>query len=138
MGELDSLFVSGKELDESLLVKILTPFLKIDQDSGSIVPNERWLRVSNEFRIILYLVSRKARVVRNLAIDNEGATPLEIENATGVKGGSLRPRLKSLLTQKIVDKEDNSRYFVPNYSLIRVKNMIDTYMKEHSNEQRDD
>ncbi len=134
MEKLDSLFVSGKELDEELLVNILSPFLKIDQDSGSMVPNERWLKINNEMKIILYLVSRKARMVHKLKIDNEGANPLEIEKDTGIKGGSLRPKLKTLLEQKIVDKADNSRYYVPNYSLIRVKSIIDAWTKENENE----
>lgn len=130
MSQLEALFVSGKEIDEGLLLKILSPFLRIDQDSSSILPNEQWLKVSNEAKIILFLVARKAMRVRGLSIDNEGASPSEIEKETGLKGGSIRPRLKSLFEQKIVNRTEDGRYFVPNYSLVRIKTLIDTWLKE--------
>ena len=130
MSELESLFVSGKEIDEGLLMKVLSPFLKIDQDSCSIIPNERWLELNNELKIILFLVARKAMKLRDLPIDNEGATPFEIGEEIGLKGGSVRPKLKSLLDQKIINKTGDARYFVPNYSLTKIKTMVDTWTEE--------
>lgn len=134
MSQLDSLFVSGKEVDESLLAKILSPFLKIDQDSCSIVPDARWLKVSNELKIILFLVARKAMKVRGLPIHNEGATPSEIGDEIGLKGGSVRPILKSLLERKIFNRAGDRRYFVPNYSLAKISSMVNTWIKENENE----
>jgi len=130
MNQLDTLFVSGKEIDEDLLIKILSPFLKIDQDSCSIIPSERWLKVNNELKIILFLIARKAMKVRGLPIDNEEATPSEIGKEIGLKGGSVRPKLKSLFEQKIINRTDDARYFVPNYSLTKIKTMVDTWVKE--------
>jgi len=128
--QLDELFVSGNEVDQELIVKILSGFLKIDKDSCSIVPDKRWLEVNNELKIILFLVARKAMKVRGLSIDNEGALPSETEEQTGIKGGSVRPRLKNLFEQRIINKTGDSHYFVPNYSLVKVKAMIDTWLKE--------
>lgn len=134
MSQLDSLFVSGKEVDESLLAKILSPFLKIDQDSCSIVPDAHWLKVSNELKIILFLVARKTMKVRGLPIHNEGATPSEIGDEIGLKGGSVRPILKSLLERKVFNRADDRRYFVPNYSLAKISSMVNTWIKENENE----
>ncbi len=128
--QLDELFVSGKEVDQELVANILSPFLKIDRDSCAIVPNEQWLELNNELKIILFLVARKAMKFRGLAIDNEGALPSEIERETGVKGGSVRPKLKELLEQRIINKTDDGRYVVPSYSFSKIKTMIDTWMKE--------
>lgn len=128
--QLDELFVSGKEVDQELVAKILAPFLRIDRDSCSIVPNERWLALNNELKIIVFLVARKAMKLRDLLIDNEGALPAEIEKETGLKGGSVRPRLRDLFEQKIIDKTGDARYFVPNYSLTKIKTMIERRLKE--------
>lgn len=128
--QLDDLFVSGKEVDQELVVKILTPFLRIDKDSCSIVPSERWLELSNELKVLLFLVARKAMKLRGLAIDYEGALPAELEKETGLKGGSIRPRLKDLFERKIINRTEDARYFVPNYSLTKIKIIIEAYLKE--------
>lgn len=130
MTQLDALFVSGDEVDQGLVVGILSPFLRVDRDSCSIVPNERWLKVNNKLKIVLFLIARKAMKLRGLPIDNEGALPSEIEEGTGVKGGSIRPRLKSLLEEKVINRTKDGKYFVPNYSLMRIKAMMDTQVKE--------
>lgn len=124
VNQMDELFVSGKEVDQELIAEILAPFLRIDRDSCSIVPNERWLEMNNELKIILFLLAKKAMKLRDLPIDNEGALPTEIEKETGVKGGSLRPKLKQLLEQRIISKADDGRYIVPNYSLTKIKTMV--------------
>lgn len=123
--QLDELFVSGKEVDQELVAKVLAPFLKIDRDSCTIIPNERWQELNNDLKIILFLLARKAMTLRGLAIDNEGALPSEIEKETGVKGGSIRPKLKELYEQKTINRMNNGRYIVPSYSLTRIKAMVD-------------
>lgn len=128
--QLDELFVSGKEVDQELVAKILAPFIRIDKDSCSIVPNERWLELNNELKIILFLVARKAMKLRDLPIDNEGALPAEIEKETGLKGGSVRPKLRGLFEDKTINRTEDARYFVPNYSLTKIKTMIETRLKE--------
>lgn len=132
--QLDELFVSGKEVDQEVVANILSPFLKVDRDSCAIVPNEQWLELNNELKIVLFLVARKAMKFRGLAIDNEGALPSEIEKETGVKGGSVRPKLKELFEQRIINRTDDARYFVPNYSLVKIKTIMDTWLKENEDE----
>lgn len=132
--QLDELFVSGKEVDQGLVAGILSPFLKIDLDSCSIVPSEYWLELHNELKVILFLVARKAMKVRGLSVDKEGALPSEIEEQTGMKGGSVRPNLKNLFEQRIIKKTDDSRYFVPNYSLVKIKTLVDRWLKERKHE----
>lgn len=136
MQELDSLFVSGKEVDEGLLVQILSPFLKIHQESGAIIPDERWLKTTNEIKVILFLVARKAITLRGLPIDNEGVFPAEIEKETGIKGASIRPVLKRLFDEKTISQAQDGRYFVPNYSLGKISAMVQTLLKEKQNEHK--
>jgi len=133
MSDLDQLFVSGDQVDQSILAGILSPFLRIDKDSLSVVPTEKWTLIGNELRIILFLAARKAMKVRGLGIEKEGATPAEIEKEIGIKGGTLRPALKKLYDEKTISKSADSRYVLPSYSLNKVKATVEAWLKEQKN-----
>ncbi len=126
---IDSLFVSGEELDQELLTQILAPFLKISKETGAIIPNERWLKLNSELKIILLLLARKATKLRNPSMDGEGLTPNEITLQTGMKGNSVRPTLKSLLEDRLVNKGEGATYSVPNYALVKIKAMLENHEK---------
>lgn len=128
MDPLEDLVVSGKELNRELVGKILKSFLKIDRDSCSIIPGERWIKLNNESKIMLFFLARKAMKALDLAIENEGATPAEIETELGIKGGSVRPVVRKLLEQRIIARTGEGRYFVPNYSIEKIKALADTWL----------
>lgn len=130
MDPLEELIVSGKELNRELVAGVLKPFLRIDGATCTIIPDVRWQKLSNEAKVLLFLLARKAMVACDLPLDHEGATPAEIEKETDVKGGSIRPILKKLYEQKTLSKSSDGRYFVPNYSLERVKNLSERWLKE--------
>jgi hypothetical protein len=54
-----------------------------------------------------------------------GLAPREIEAATGIPGGTLRPILKRLADKGIVRKEDTGVYTVPGYALEDVAREFD-------------
>jgi DNA-binding GntR family transcriptional regulator len=60
-------------------------------------------------------------VALNLPIPHEGASPLEIERATGIPGGSVRPALKRLLKARLVERDVAMGYIVPNYAMLRAR-----------------
>lgn len=127
---LETLVVSGKELNRDLVAKVLAPFLKIDGDTCSIIPSERWVKLNNESKIMLFLLARKAMKALDLAIENEGATPTEIETELGIKGGSVRPAVRKLLDQRIIARTSEGRYFMPNYSIEKTRVLANTWIKE--------
>ena len=127
MGTLEELLVSSKDINRGLVADLLEPFTRIDADACEIVPTSSWPRLSNESKSLIYLLARKAMVALDLPVGTEGATPQEIERATGVLGNSLRPVLKRLLDQRLVHKADG-RYYVPNHALENAKE----YLKERA------
>lgn len=127
MATLEQLLVSSKEINRGLVADLLEPFVRIDPDACEIVPTASWGRLSNESKSLIYLLARKAMVALDLPVGTEGATPQEIEKATGVLGNSLRPVLKRLLGQRLVSKADG-RYYVPNYGLETAR----TYLSERA------
>ncbi len=122
MSELEELLIDRAELDKNLLAEVLLPYIGIDAGRREIVPREGWRRLSGEAKILVFLLGRKAMVAMN-AIDMEGALPQEIERRTGVKGGTLRPKLRSMRSDGLLAQE-GSNYFVPTHALHRAKDLI--------------
>lgn len=124
MTALEQLLVSGKELNKDLVAEILAPHLRIDADTCEVLPTATWPSQSAETKALLYLIARKAMVALELPLRTEGATPQEIELATGVVGGTLRPVLKRLLDKHSLTRSRDGRYSVPNHALESIKSTV--------------
>jgi hypothetical protein len=63
-------------------------------------------------RVLVYLLAKKALVLRRLQNEvAESARPSEIEKATGIIGGTLRPVLHKLIDERLlVQERDGSGY----------------------------
>lgn len=121
MTALEDLVVDAREIDRELVATFLKPYLRIDGPTCGILPQPGWAEVPNEARVLLYLVARKAMVALDLPLPHEAASPQEIERATGIPGGSVRPALKRLLKAKLVERDLASGYVVPNYAMLRAR-----------------
>lgn len=124
MPVLEDLLVDSRELNRELTATILLPYLRIDRATGAVVPQPGWAAVSNDARILLYLVARKAMRALGLRLPQEAATPVEIERATGIPGGSVRPALRRLLKSRLVERDIEGSYLVPTYAMIRVESVL--------------
>lgn len=121
MAALEELVVDVREVDRDLVATFLKPYLRIDGRSCAIVPMPAWAEVPNEARVLLYLVARKAMSALALPVGVEAASPLDVERATGIPGGSVRPALKKLLKARLVEREVGVGYVVPNYAMLRAR-----------------
>jgi hypothetical protein len=123
MAVLEELVVDSRELDRELVATFLLPYLRIDRATAGIIPMAGWAEVPNEARVLLFLVARKA--MRALGFrDLDGASPLEIERATGIPGGSVRPALKRLLKARLVERDIAAGYIVPNHAILRARGYV--------------
>lgn len=122
--ELETLVVSGKEMDKKLVVEILSPYVRLDRDSCSIRPLEAWNLLRAEQKILLYLLARKAMVALDFGLPAEGGTPSEVAQDTGLKTGTANPALRGLLKDKILAQSKDRRYYIPNHAIERVKTMF--------------
>lgn len=121
MSTLDELVVSGAELDRELVATILKPFVRIDRETCAIIPQDRWESLTVQRKVLVFLAARKAMRALDFGIAREECSPMEIEAATGVRGGTLRSALKRLADRRTIDKRQNGGYYVPNWALQRVK-----------------
>jgi len=122
--ELESLLVSGKEIDKKLVIEILSPYLKIDKETCDIRPLSAWGDVKAYVKILLYLVARKAMVALDLNLPEESASATEIMQNTGLKKGTVNPALRGFFEDRVVEQTQERRYYIPNHALERVKAMI--------------
>lgn len=123
--ELEALIVSGKELDQKLVAGLLRPYLRLDKDECSIRPIEGWNGLRASMKILIYLLARKAMVALKFEIQEESTSVTEVVRDTGVKEGTVKPALRKMLSDRLIAQSKDKKYFVPNYSIEKVKMLLD-------------
>lgn len=129
-GRLEELVVDARDIDRELVGSLLRPYLRIERQTCEVVPLAPWDAAPNEVRVLLYLLARRAMCALDLPVPRNGASPVEIERATGIPGGSVRPALKRLLKARVVAKQAGIGYIVPNYAMSRVREYIRPWTPE--------
>ena len=122
--ELEDLLVDGKEMDKKLVAELLSPYVKIDKNTREIRPLGAWNDASANVKILIYLLARKAMIALGLNLDEEAATNSQIINDTGIKKGTVHPAVRQLYSDKIIEQTKGKKYYVPNYSIEKVKSMM--------------
>ena len=73
-------------------------------------------RLNSRHQVLIALLAQKA--LHLLSGDYpEGLRPQEIEIATGVKGGTLRPILRVLTERRLIRQDPSKLYVVPAYAI---------------------
>lgn len=112
------------QLSKEVMDISLGPYVRFDPQRKEFVYTTAWYALDNRRKIIAYLVARKGTLVQKLVDDVEAASPKTIIEDTGLPAGSVRPVLAAMYKAREVEKDQDGRYFVPNRSLLRVKEMF--------------
>lgn len=128
--ELESLLVSGKEVDKKLVAEMLSPYIRIDKETCDIRPLSSWDDLKAYKKILLYLVARKAMIALGLNLPEENASPTEIMLSTGLKQGTVNPTLRRLLDDGVVAQTKERKYYIPNYAIEKVKAIVSEANKQ--------
>lgn len=103
-------------LDEAAIERIVKPYVRYDVDAKEIHFTPAFTGLSHKAKIMVYLVALQGwRFVLDETIPTDGR-PTDIETATGIPGGSLRPVLRGLSDNHHI-REKDSRYSVRGVSL---------------------
>ena len=124
MTQLEDLLVSGDEINKDLVASILSPFIRVERETGSIIFQEGWERLSERNKVLVYLAARKGLKALEILTQDEDVMPAEIGEATGLVGGTVRSVLNRLRKQRLIDKKRDGGYCVPNWALQRVKDEL--------------
>lgn len=123
--ELEDLVVSGKELNKRLVVEVLAPFVRLEQETCKIQPTPNWKKLRGQKKILVYLIARKAMRALDFPLEREEATPTEIISETGLPSGTVGAALLRLLNKKLVARTSDRKYYVPNIALEQIKDLLE-------------
>lgn len=119
---LDDLLVSEDDLNEELLTEVLAPYVRIGDDSGAFIPTDEFESLQSTEKVAVFLLYRKAAYELGLA-DDEGATPLEVTEASGINHNTVKGAVRELDEENLVQNEDGE-YSVPAYGYDSVQELI--------------
>lgn len=98
----DSPLVMSREELRQRVEAVLSRYVRVVD--GEIVTLSPWLALSNERQIMVYLSLRLALG------QTDTLAPVDIERATGIPGGSVRPALMRLLRRRLVERTVYGQY----------------------------
>lgn len=107
-------------LDEPTIERIVAPYARYDVGAKKISFLPAFARLSNRAKILVYLVALQGwKYVTDEAIAAD-ARPVDIQEMTGIPGGSLRPVLRELNDSHVLAEQD-SRYSVRSVVLATIE-----------------
>jgi hypothetical protein len=102
-------------LDEAAIERIVGSFVRYDVDDLAVTFTPAIGELSNRAKILVYLVALQGWKFVTDDTTPSSARPKDIEDATGIPGGSLRPTLRSLVENHLLSEKDG-RYSVSSTS----------------------
>lgn len=108
---LDDLVVKSSEVageNRRLLAELLRPHIQFDPETGAIHFRQP-PRLNTRQYVLVYLLAKMALAQKNPQYDPV-ATARDVEDGTGLPGGSVRPKLTELSRERVISKNDTGYY----------------------------
>jgi len=119
----DDLLIDEEEVSETLLTETLIDYVRIGDESGSIVPQDAYEDLTNRKKVIITLLAQHALEGLEMT-DQQWLTPTEIAEKSGIKKNSVYPAVRELDNDGVVDADDGS-YRIPTHSLETAKRELE-------------
>jgi hypothetical protein len=126
---LSGLVVKKQELDRKLLAEVLAPYIRLDQESGTIIQTPEFIALTNADKILVFLLARKAAKTLNLLTEPEELSPKVISTLTGINYDSVKPTLSALYKKRILQKNGDA-YLVPEHAILMVRSQLEVAAKK--------
>lgn len=116
---------SSVQDQRQLLAETIFPFARVDGETQEIGFTAEGEALTTREKLLVFLLMRKAMMLRGVIV-KETMPPAEIAKATGMPGGTIRPVLSQLYSDKLVrkDKEEDGGYFVPASRIKEISAML--------------
>jgi hypothetical protein len=120
---LDEIFVDKNEpVDKKVLVDILSGYVTLDKE-GIINFSEEYEELVGYKKVLIYICSKKAMVLKNIEGIKESASQSEVSEKAHVTldiaRNTMHKKYKKLL------KKEGEGYIIPNYNLRKVKEILE-------------
>jgi len=116
---LDAVFDAPEEIDganRERLAKMITPFAVIDPENGTFFTKTPWGKLTSKQKVLVFLLARLALSTRNPEF-SKAVNPKDVEDATELPGGTVRPKLGELVKDRIAYCEKESGYYIRSTSM---------------------
>ncbi len=123
---LDELVTKAKVVEGEhrlLLAELLKPHVRIDPDTGKIYFTNHPPKLNTKQHVLVYLLAKLALAQKNSEYTSV-ATTRDVEENTGLPGGTVRPKLSELLKDKIISKTE-AGYLIEAANLFRAKALLE-------------
>lgn len=121
--KLNDLLINEEELNEELLFEVLSDYIRIGSESGSLVTQSQFRELNSRRKVLVVLLSQKARTELDLA-DSEWMTPTEISEISGMKKGTVYPAVRELSEEYNIAESEDGNYRVPSHNLHKARDFI--------------
>jgi hypothetical protein len=128
---LDQLFVKPEDIkgeQRTLLAKMVSPFATIDAENGVVHFRLATDDLNAKQKVLIYLLARLALASRPNAVYPAAVSPREVEIATGLPGGTVRPKLMQLYDEHIAVKSGDG-YSVSTTTLQRAYKELESVIE---------
>jgi hypothetical protein len=123
---LDQIFIKPEQVEgeqRALLASLIFPFASVNPESGEVHFKPTADDLTAKQKIVVYLLCRLALSTRPNTMFTATASPIEIEKATMLPGGTIRPKLMELVKSRIIVKSGEG-YYVHASNLHRTKDVL--------------
>jgi hypothetical protein len=123
---LDELVVRSEEVEgenRKILAKILLPHVQIDPEKGTIYFVKQPSNLTTKEQVLVVLLAKLALAQKNPDI-TPITTPKEVEDISGLPGGTVRPKLGELIKDKIIAKSSVG-YYVEGKNLYKARAILE-------------
>ena len=120
---LKDLVASASELREADIEEIVANFVRYDEMGRALVLTTSGNKLPNKAKILVLLVANAGWCYINESLSANGLKPKQIEELTGIAGGTLRPLLRSLADERLV-KSENANYKIVAPRLEDIKSFV--------------
>jgi len=120
--QLEDLIVDEESVNKELLSTTLKPFIRIVRENKQFTFTSEFTSLEPKQKMIVFLLGQKAKKILGF-IEDEKTTPKIIASEIGLREGTVYPYARELEKATLL-KNDNGRYFIPNYAFEQVKNYL--------------
>jgi len=120
---LDDVFVDDTQINEERVAAILRAYANVGESTGRLQPTKKYDELTADGQVLVTLVAQQGRVLRG-DIETAAIGPKEIAEMSGVKVGTVKPNVRSLVDDGLIE-DGKEGYYVSPTTLPRVMEELD-------------
>lgn len=120
---LDDLLIDEEALNQEILAGTVGRYLRIGKESGDLYPEAPYEELDAGGKVAVTLLAHKARYELGM-VEEQRLGPSKISNLSGVKKGTVYPKVRELEDDGISRSEDGM-YWIPTAKIRAVSEYIE-------------